>query len=393
MRVLRAAAAALLVALTIAPAVLAQGPLEMFTAYPAVTADPGSTPKFPVTVITDTAQRVDLTVVSAPDGWDVTLRGAGSTVSAVFTAANPDVPTQIVGTFTAEVKVADDAVPATNQVVIEAHSAAGNTARLTLDITTEEQSLGSVELSTDFPNLRGSTSTAFRFNLQLANNTNQQLVFGLETDGPPGWDIEAKPSGDAAAATATLDAGATTGVAVTADPPSDEAAGTYDIVVRAVGGPAPVETHLTIEITGSFALTLDTVDGRLNARVTAGQTTTLNVVITNSGTSPLTNVNLTATPPRDWKVTFDPATVATIPAGATNNTITVPVTIQAANNALAGDYLLTIRASSQDESSATAKIEVRTTVDTSPLGYLIGVGILVVVGVGLFFVFQRYGRR
>src|SRR4026209_3019598 len=89
MRVLRAAAAALLIALTVVPAVLAQGPLEMFTPYPAVTADAGSTAHFPTTVITDTAQRVDLTVVTVPDGWDVTMRGAGSTIGAVFTAHTP----------------------------------------------------------------------------------------------------------------------------------------------------------------------------------------------------------------------------------------------------------------------------------------------------------------
>jgi len=33
------------------------------------------------------------------------------------------------------------------------------------------------------------------------------------------------------------------------------------------------------------------------------------------------------------------------------------------------------------------------TVETSPIGYIIGIAILVLVAVGLFFVFQRYGRR
>ena len=54
---------------------------------------------------------------------------------------------------------------------------------------------------------------------------------------------------------------------------------------------------------------------------------------------------------------------------------------------------MTIRATSTDESSAADSVDVRTTVDTSPIGLLIGIGILIVVAAGLFFVFQRYGRR
>ena len=97
MRLVRAFMAAALVVMVIAPtAVLAQG-LTMTTAFPAVVADPGATVRFPITVTTDTPERVDLTVTSQPDGWDVSLRGAGSTVSAVSTAANPDVAGQISG--------------------------------------------------------------------------------------------------------------------------------------------------------------------------------------------------------------------------------------------------------------------------------------------------------
>ena len=85
--------------------------------------------------------------------------------------------------------------------------------------------------------------------------------------------------------------------------------------------------------------------------------------------------------------------IATIPAGTTGNTAQVLVTLQPPANAVAGDYNLTIRATSTDESSAADSVDVRTTVDTSPIGLLIGIGILIVVAAGLFFVFQRYGRR
>ncbi|MEA2676506.1 MAG: hypothetical protein QOJ81_647 [Chloroflexota bacterium] len=397
MRVLRAGAAALLLGLTLAPVALAQGPLELTTAYPAITADPGSTVRFPIVVLTEQPERVDLSVTSAPDGWTIRLRGAGSTVGAVNTAPSPiasgSTTTQIQGTFTAEVTVPPSVTPGQNQIVIQGRTATGVTASLSLTLTTEQQSAGAVALVTDFPDLRGSTTTNFRYNLTLRNDTNQQLTFGLEAQGPSGWDIEAKPQGETQATTTTVDAGASTPIEVTVDPAADATAGTYDIVVTAQGGPEPVTVALTVEITGSYSLTLDTTDQRLNANATAGGASVLSVLVTNTGSAPLANVKMTATPPRGWKVEFDQETVAEIPAGNTGNAATVLVTITPPANAVAGDYQLTIRATSVDESSATDSIEVRTTVDTSPIGLLIGIAILIVVAAGLFFVFQRYGRR
>jgi uncharacterized repeat protein (TIGR01451 family) len=388
----------MLLGLMLAPAALAQGPLEMTTAYPAVTADPGSTVRFPVTVTTDTPGRVDLSVTSQPDGWTVRLRGAGSTISAVNTTPAPiasgSSTTLITGTFSAEVTLPAVVPAGHNQVVIQGRTSAGVTSTLTLDLATEDQVAGAVTLTTDFPNLRGATTATFSYSLTLKNDTNQQLTFGLEAEGPTGWTVSAKPQGESQATTTTVDAGSTAIVQVSADPPSDTTAGTYQIVVTAQGGPEPVEADLSVEITGSYELTLDTSDQRLNATATAGGASTLNVVVTNTGSAELTNVKMDATPPRGWTITYDQDSIASIPAGGTAaSSVPVVVTIQPPSNAVAGDYQLTIRATSADQASATDNIEIRTTVDTSPIGLLIGIGILIVVAAGLFFVFQRYGRR
>ena len=61
--------------------------------------------------------------------------------------------------------------------------------------------------------------------------------------------------------------------------------------VRALGGPEPVETELGIEITGSYAMTMSTEDQRLSANVTVGSTTTVNVVVANTGSAPLEAVD------------------------------------------------------------------------------------------------------
>ncbi|MEX2547062.1 MAG: NEW3 domain-containing protein [Chloroflexota bacterium] len=388
MRLMRAFVAAALVVLAVAPAaVFAQGPLEMTTDFPSVVADPGATVRFPITVTTDTAQRVDLTVIGQPDGWETSLRGAGSTIAAVFTSSNPEVPGEISAEFTAEVTVPDDVGAGSNQVVIEGRSSAGIATRLTLDIVTEEQQPGAVTLEADFPNLQGATSATFRFNLTLTNQTNTQLTFGLEGDGPLGWTVDARPSGETQASTAVVDAGSDAQIAVTVEPPANAPAGDNVITVRAVSGSFVAEAPLSVEITGSFAMTLDTSDGRLNARVAAGAPTVLNLVIDNNGTAPISGLTLGSTPPSDWTVTFSPDAFDEIAPGATE---TATATITSSSDSLAGDYVITIRASSDDASDS---IEIRTTVETSPLGYLIGIAVLVAVAVGLFVVFQRYGRR
>ncbi|HEY8134444.1 MAG TPA: NEW3 domain-containing protein [Candidatus Limnocylindrales bacterium] len=395
MRVLRAGAAALLLGLTLAPVALAQGPLELTTQYPAVTADPGSTVKFNVIAITDVATRVDLST-TAPTGWTVRMRGGGSTVSAVNTAPGPitegSSTNQIAGAFTVEIDVPIDVAPGVNHVVVTGRTAGGATASLSLDLTIEAQAAGAVSLTTNFPNLRGSTATAFRYNVLLNNDTNQQLTFGLEAQGPAGWTVEAKPAAEQGATTTTVDAGSNSTIQVTADPPADAVAGIYDIKIIAQGGPEPVELDLTVEITGSYSLGLNTADERLNATATAGSKTTLELVVTNTGSAPVANVRLTATPPRGWKITFDQETIPVIQPGVDNG-VKVVATIEPGGNAVAGDYVLTFRATSGEESTATDTIDVRTTVETSPIGLVIGIGILIVVAAGLFLVFQRYGRR
>ncbi len=394
MRVLRASLAALLLVIGLAPALVLAAGVQMTTAYPSVVADPGTTVKFSVVVTTDTPERVDLAVASQPEGWSTRLQGGGSTIAAVSTAPQPATassPAPYLGNlagFTAEVTIPADAPGGDQKVVISGNATDGSTTQLTLDINIQTGETGSVSMTTDFPSLTGTTSTTFKFSVNLANDTNQQVTFGLETDAPAGWVVSANPATEANAASAVVDAGSTTQVSVSAKPPTDTPAGTYNITLRAVGGPQPAEIPLTVNVTGTFAMSVSTSDQRLNANVTAGGTTTITLVVSNDGTADITGVKFTASPPRDWKVTFSPEPVDVV----AQDTANVTATIQASNSALAGDYVISMTARSGDNST-TGSVTIRATVDTSPIGYVIGIAVLVLVGIGLFFVFQRYGRR
>ena len=60
-------------------------------------------------------------------------------------------------------------------------------------------------------------------------------------------------------------------------------------------------------------------------------------------------------------------------------------------DAIAGDYNLTITATG--DQSTRDSMDVRFTVETSLLWGVIGVALIVAVAAGVWWVFQRYGRR
>jgi uncharacterized repeat protein (TIGR01451 family) len=398
MRLLRAGFAAALILAGLAPAVaVAQTPLQLTTPFPAVVADPGGTARFTVTVTTETPDRVNLSVANAPDGWTTTLRGGGSTISAVYTTVQPvasgqTAPTSPTAQFDVEVDIPASATPGANKVTINAQGASGQSASLELDITVQAIQAGAITFTSSFPEQQGATTTSFRFEANLHNGTNDQISFNFQIDSPAGWTVTAQPSGSTQAVTAVVNAGSTSTIVVNATAPATAAAGTYPINVTAVGGPQPVQVQLSVVITGSYSMTLATSDSRLNADVDAGGTTSLTLVVTNTGTADLTNVKMASTPPSGWTVTFPDLTSDTIPTIPANNQVSVTAQIQAPSNAVAGDYVVTLRGSSSD-GNATDSIDIRTTVTTSALGGLLGIAVLVLVAVGLFLVFQRYGRR
>ena len=133
---------------------------------------------------------------------------------------------EISAEFTAEVTVPDDVAAGSNQVVIEGRDASGLTSRLTLDIVTEAQQPGSVTLESEFPSLSGSTDVDLHASTsRWPTSTNTQLTFGLETEAPAGWTVDAPPIWRVQAASAVVDAGSDATINVTVDPPAQAPAG------------------------------------------------------------------------------------------------------------------------------------------------------------------------
>ena len=380
----RLAAVALSAGLLLMTALVPLGALaatfDLTTPYPAVTIQPGNTVTFPLDIAVPAPERVGLAVSGAPKGWTANLRGGGNIVNAVFaggtTAATVDL----------SVTVPQDATPGSQTLTVTATADQGTRA-LPIEVTVLGDTGGAITLTSDFPQLSGAPTSTFSYSLTLANTGTQKQTYTLQGQGPDGWTVSVHPSSNGQALTDTVDGGATDTLSVTAQPPSTVTAGSYPIQVTVASGSQSATTNLEADVTGAPAVTLSTPNQVLNAQVTAGSTGTVSLVVTNSGSTVLQNVAVTASAPTGWTTTFAPTTIATIQPGSA---ATVDATLQPSSDALAGDYDVTFTVTA---GTATANVDIRTTVQTSPLWGFIGLALIVIVIVGLGWVFRRFGRR
>ncbi|MGH2706280.1 MAG: NEW3 domain-containing protein [Actinomycetota bacterium] len=361
------------------PALAAPG-LQLLTPYPAVNVEAGRSVTFNVEVKTPARQRVDLAVAEAPQGWQATLRGGGFEVHSVFGA--PQDPPQV----QLEVRIPADAAKNTYRIVVRGTSG-GVTDSLEFDLTVAETVSGAVTLTPETPTLRGPSSTNFRENVTLTNNTPEAATFNLSGEGPPGWDVTVQPTGQSQAAAVKVDPGATTTLEVSADPPDNVAADSYQVKVRATSGSQSAETTITAEVTGNTKITLTTPTRRLNAKATAGRTTDLRMSVLNEGNTTARAVKLSSSPPSGWKVSFGPSTVPDVGA---NKSQAVTARITPSGDAVAGDYVVTMTASG---GGANSDADIRVTVETSRLWGVLGLLVIAAAIGGLLAVFRKYGRR
>ncbi|MGZ9159668.1 MAG: COG1470 family protein [Candidatus Limnocylindrales bacterium] len=385
-RSFRLAAALLMTSLvlaTVAPAVAAADGLEVTTPFPAVVVAPGNKVSFDLTVSSTRPADVALSVSGVPAGWAASLIGGGFVVDAVAVSADKD------GSVRLDVTVPADATAGSATVRVTA-SGGGAQDVLSIGIRVDVEAAGQVTLTTTTPALTGSSTTDFKFDLQYKNDTAQDLTVSASAAGPAGWTVEANLAGAEQAASTVVKAGASQTINVTAQAAEGTPAGTYPITVTATAGDRTTTADLAIDVTGSYSMTLATPGDLLSLRGSAGTATTQAFEITNTGTAPLTGVKLAGTPPSGWTVTFEPADgIASI---APNASETITATIAPSSEAVAGDYVVSFKASAT-ESTTGADAALRFTVETSPIWALVGIAIIVLILGGLLYVFRTYGRR
>lgn len=374
------------VATALAPAVGAAGGLTVTTPFPAVVAEPGSNTSFKLTFDVATARRVDLKANGVPSGWTARFRGGGSTIDGAFIDPRATTPPDI----SLDVEVPDGATPGSSTITVQA-TGGGGSDTLALTIRIADAAQGDVSLTSDFPELKGPSTTTFTYNVSIHNDTSADETFTMDATGPDGWTVAVKPAGEANATSTKVTAGSTGAITVTATPPAQVDAASYPITVTVNGGGKTASLDLAATVTGSYTLTVSTPNQVLSTSANAGSQTDLQLTLTNTGTAPITNIEPSASTPTGWKVTFDPATVASVPPTASGTQpTTVTAHITPSSDAIAGDYEVTITAKGTEASDDAT---IRVTVQTPQFWWIIGIVLIVAVFAGLYWVFRTYGRR
>lgn len=327
-------------------------------------------------------QPLALTLSGVPAGWKVDLLGGGQPVGAVMAGVNQDVTVQV------RVEVPKNATPGSQTIVLTAKGQLGQQASLPLTLTVGTEEPAKLSLKSRLPSLRGTPRSAFEYTLTIGNDSGKDLIVALAAQGPANFQSSfTEGFGSNEISAIPIEAGQTKDIKLKVTPPRDVRAGDYAVLVRVAAEGANAETRVILQVSGQGRLALSTRDGRLSGEGEIGTTSTYTLVLANDGTAPLDEVELSGTVPANWKIEFNPKSLASL---APNDKKEVQVLVTPADKAIAGDYMASFRAAARGEQ---ASVDFRIAVTTSTLWGIVGIGIIAVALLVLLGAVARFGRR
>jgi uncharacterized membrane protein len=357
--------------------------LFLLTDFPAVTLRPGtnSTINLRLQNYNLPPERLALSVAGAPQGWTATLIGGGQPIAAAYPATNSSV------SFELRVDVPKEAPVGSTNLTITAKGTSTE-ATLPIEVRLATDLPAKLSVSPQLPELRGTSKSTFEFQLSIKNESGKKVVVGLGSQVPQNFDgTYTEQYGSQELSALPLDPGQSKDVKLKVRPPNTVGAGKYKITARATAEDAVVNTELVVDVTGTPKIDIAGRDGVLSAKANAGKETTIPVILTNTGTAPAEQIELSGTVPPGWKINFEPKAVDKI-APNENKEVTAQVT--PTDKAVAGDYVTTVRAAARGESaSQTFRIAVATSTLLGFVGIaIIGGALLIMMGAVVWF-----GRR
>jgi uncharacterized membrane protein len=356
--------------------------ITLYTSLTGVSLTPGENATYTVEVMNSSSEvkTLDLSVKGLKEGWQYNITSGGYALNQL--SVKPNSSTE----FELDLEVPLKVEKGTYSFEIVALDQNDTETTLPISITISETGVFKTELTSNQTNMQGDASSTFNYDVELRNRTAEEQHYALQANAPNGWQVQFKAGGDNVTSV-TVPSNESETITVSVTPPEQVEKGTYEIPIAAKAGGTSSELMLEAVVTGTYDIELTTPDGRLSTDINAGDKKTLTLLVKNTGTSPLNDISLSSNTPTDWDVKFEPAKIATLEAGATE---TVKATITSSDNAIAGDYVVEMTAKSPEVSSAP---QFRVSVKTSFLWGWIGVGIIVLVLVGIFFLVKKYGRR
>ena len=325
---------------------------------------------------------VALALKDVPAGWKIDILGGGQPVAAAMPGVNQDVSLQL------RVDVPKDAKPGSQKILISAKGPIAQSVELPLTLTVGTEAPAKLSIKSRLPSLRGTPRSAFEYTVTVGNDSGKDLTVALSAQGPANFQTTfTEGFGSNEISSIPIEAGQTKDIKVKVTPPRDVKAGDYPVLVKVASEGATAELRVTLQVSGQGRIALSTKDGRLSGEAEVGKSSTYTLVLSNDGTAPIEEVEMSGTVPTNWKVEFNPKTIPSVAPGEKKD---VQVVVTPADKAIAGDYVAAFRANGRGES---ASADFRITVTTSTLWGIVGVGIIAVALLVLLGAVARFGRR
>ncbi len=354
--------------------------LRIYAKYPEILIGADEKANFELTLEVTQPQLVHLEVADLPEGWEYEFRGGVRTVRAVYALPEEDVSLRLQVTPAKDAKAGDYTFYAVAQGEF-------GEARFPLTITLKEKTPPKLTLKVDLPTLKGGPDTTFRFGLTIKNESDQDITVSLQAD-TPGFFLTRFLSFGKEITSVPIEANSSKRIDLEVKPIVDVEAGEYPIRIRVQGNELAAEGQVMVIITGMPKLNLSTPTGRLSGEARAGEETTITFVVKNTGSAPAHNVKISATAPSRWEVRFDPEVIQQLPVG---EEVEFKMLLKPDAKAVAGDYMVTVRATSEEGPRDT--LDYRVTVTTSTMWGLVGLGIIAVAVLVIAGAVSYYGRR
>ena len=285
--------------------------LFVTTKYPALTVRAGETTTIDVSVrnFKLPPQSLVLSVPQIAAGWKATVLGGGQPVGAVEVAPDSDERLQLRLEPPAGIGHGD------YQFTLEAKNAQFD-GKLGVTVTIGEEVPAKLKLTTNFPALRGTATTSFKYKVTVNNDSGRDATVNLSGDAPKNFQIGFTEAYASQQITSIpIEAGKSKDVEASLTIPRETPAGDYKLALHAKTEAASADLPATLTIVGQPRIALSGEGGRLSGEAYAGQNSQLTVVLRNDGSEAAREVELNATTPEGWKSEFDPKQVPQLAPG------------------------------------------------------------------------------
>ncbi|HEY4207519.1 MAG TPA: NEW3 domain-containing protein [Puia sp.] len=350
----------------------------LYTPYTEISVPPGQSIDYSIDVVNkgSSPHSADLTVQGLPKDWTWQVKSGGWNIKSISVLPGEK------KNFSLQLQVPLKVNKGTYHFTVVAKGSS----EMPLAVVVSQQGTFRTEFTTDQSNMAGAANSTFTFNAKLRNSTDAAQAYALNTAAPPGWKVTFKASYKQVSSV-NIEPGKIQDIIIEVDPPDETAAGTYKVPVVATTGATSADLPLEVNITGSYALQLTTPTGLLSTSTTAGDHHRLELLVKNTGSADLKNIDFASTVPANWDVNFDPKKIDDLPPGQTAQ---IAATVTPDQKAIAGDYMANLSARA---AGISAIAPLRVSVETSILWSWSGILIILIAAGSVYYLFRKYGRR